>query len=396
MGHARYNRVPMHPLRTTRVPLSRRPPAPRFRPAAEGWVRGLALAMLVCVTWTGAARPAYAAPSGPTPTHGQTREFVDSAGRHVMLPHTVHRVFAAGPPAAILLYTLAPEKLLGWTRPLATAAHEYILPADRDLPVLGRLAGRGNTANLEAVLRARPDVIVDYGAMAPTYVSLANRAQAQTGIPYVLIDGSFDNIPTAYRLLGKMLGESARAQRLAHHAENTRREVARLRAQLPPGARPRVYYGRGPDGLVTGLRGSINVEALSVVGAVNVAAAAGKGGLREVSMEQVLAWDPGVILTLNPHFFHRVHRDPLWRGVRAVRDHRVYLAPDLPFGWFDRPPSVNRLMGVKWLLAVLYPRHAPQKLQQATREFYSLFYHVKLNDRQLHQLLENAGGTDQR
>lgn len=383
----------MPPLHTTRVPMPHPPPPQQFSTAVG---RGLALAALICASSVCAARAAGAAPGGPTTDRPQTREFVDSAGRHVMLPRTVHRVFAAGPPAAILLYTLAADKLLGWTRPLPAAARQYVAPDERNLPVLGRLSGRGNTANLETVLRRRPDVIVDYGSVAPTYVSLANRVQAQTGIPYVLIDGSFDTIPKAYRLLGKMLGASARAERLADYAEHTLRDVVRVRAQLPAGGGPGVYYGRGPDGLVTGLGGSINVELLGVVGAGNVAAAAGKGGLREVSMEQVLAWDPGVIVTLNPHFFRRVHSDPLWRGVRAVRDHRVYLAPDLPFGWFDRPPSVNRLMGVKWLLAVLYPRRAPQNLRQATREFYSMFYHVELDNRQLHQLLENAGGTDQR
>lgn len=376
--------------------MTRQPRVLRSHPAVAWWVRRLALVALVCVNGPGMAQPAAAAPGHPTARQGQAREFVDSAGRHITLPRTVHRVLAAGPPAAILLYTLAPEKLLGWTRPLHAAARQYIAPAERDLPVLGRLSGRGNTANLETVLRSRPDVIVDYGSVARTYVSLADRVQAQTGIPYVLIDGSFENIPKAYRLLGRMIGVGARAERLANYAERTVREVARVRAQLPPGNHPRVYYGRGPDGLVTGLEGSINVELLGVVGASNVAAAAGTGGLREVSMEQVLAWDPGVIVTLNPHFFRRVHRDPLWRGVRAVRNHRVYLAPDLPFGWFDRPPSVNRLMGVKWLLAVLYPRHAPQSLPQATREFYSLFYHVELNDRQLHQLLGSARGTDER
>ena len=322
----------------------------------------------------------------------QTRVFVDAAGRRVRLPLTVRRIFAAGPPAAILLYTLAPEKLLGWPRPLRAAEAEYIASAYRRLPALGRLTGRGNTANVEAVLEARPDVIVDYGSVTPTYVSLADRVQAQTGIPYVLIDGAFRNIPKAYRMLGELTGESARAERLANYAASTLREVSSLRAQVMPGARPRVYYGRGPDGLETGLGGSINLEVLDIVGAVNVAAAAGPGGLTSVSMEQVLAWDPQVILTLDPHFFRGIYTDPLWRGVRAVREHRVYLAPDVPFGWFDRPPSVNRLMGVKWLLAVLYPRHAPQDLRAATREFYSLFYHVELSDGQLRHLLEHAGG----
>ncbi len=55
-------------------------------------------------------------------------------------------------------------------------------------PEIGRITGRGNTANLETVLALRPDLILDVGATAGTFVSLAERVQQQTGIPYALLD----------------------------------------------------------------------------------------------------------------------------------------------------------------------------------------------------------------
>jgi iron complex transport system substrate-binding protein len=68
----------------------------------------------------------------------------------------------------------------------------------------------------------------------------------------------------------------------------------------------------------------------------------------------------------------------------------VYLAPSLPFGWFDRPPSVNRLIGVKWLMHVLYPQAVRGELANDVREFYRLFYHVELEAPQLDALLRDA------
>lgn len=132
------------------------------------------------------------------------------------------------------------------------------------------------------------------------------------------------------------------------------------------------------------------MEVLERVGGVNVAAAAGKGGLTKVSVEQVLAWNPDVILALDPRFYRSVATDPLWRSVKAVRDRRVYLAPNLPWGWFDAPPGVNRLIGVRWLMATLYPRQFPESLRDTTREFYKLFYQVELTDAQLGTLLTPA------
>ena len=131
------------------------------------------------------------------PAEAQGRTITDSAGRTVEIPDTVERVYAAGPPASILLYVLAPDKLTGWPRPPHDYERPYIAEPYRDLPATGRLTGRGDTANLEVVLRNRPDLIVDFGSVRDTYVSLANRVQAQTGIPYVLIDGRFDATPAA-------------------------------------------------------------------------------------------------------------------------------------------------------------------------------------------------------
>lgn len=163
--------------------------------------------------------------------------------------------------------------------------------------------------------------------------------------------------------------------------------VAGILAEAQEG-KPRVYYGRGTKGLETGARDAINVELLDVVAARNVAAdASQRRGLFTASMEQILNWNPQIILTLDPHFFSDVFANPMWITIDAVRQRRVYLAPRLPFGWFDRPPSVNRLIGVQWLLSVLYPQVADIDLHEVTREFYELFYQLRLDDPAIDRLL---------
>src|SRR5262245_5460006 len=99
----------------------------------------------------------------------EMRLVVDSAGRQVNVPAKIERVFAAGSPAAVFLYTLAPEKLLNWNLPLTAEERAYLPPRYADLPALGRLTGRGNTASVETVLSARPDIILDFGTINPTY-----------------------------------------------------------------------------------------------------------------------------------------------------------------------------------------------------------------------------------
>jgi iron complex transport system substrate-binding protein len=127
-------------------------------------------------------------------TAADKRVVVDSAGRKVEVPAKINRVFAAGGPASVFIYAIAPEKLLGWNRPLTSGERAYIPSRYANLPTLGRLTGCGNTSNVEAMLASRPDVILDYGAVNPTYISLAERVQQQTGVPYLLLDGSLSQL----------------------------------------------------------------------------------------------------------------------------------------------------------------------------------------------------------
>lgn len=321
------------------------------------------------------------------------RPFVDAAGRTVDVPERAKRILAAGPPASVLLYTLAPETMIGWVRAPSPDEAAFLTPETRGLPAYGRLTGKGNTANVEAVLTLKPDLIIDVGSTAPTYVSLADRVQAQTGIPYILLDGAIDRTGETYARLGELIGAPERAGDLAAHAESMIAEVKSRIDSIPADRRPRVYYARGPRGLETGVSGSINTEVLDRAGARNVAEGGGAAGLTTVSPEQVLAWNPDAIVSLDPAFRRGISTDPLWSTLGAVRAGRVYQTPRLPFGWFDSPPGINRLIGLRWLAGRLYPDLFPEPMEGITRDFYKRFYHVDLDAAQLDTLLRDEGAA---
>jgi iron complex transport system substrate-binding protein len=310
----------------------------------------------------------------------------DATGRAIEIPAKVARVFPAGPPAAILLYTLAPELLIGWPRANRPEECEFMIPDVCRRPEVGRITGRGNTANLEVVLALKPDLILDVGSTNETFVSLARRVQEQTGIPYALLDGRFDASPATYRTLGALTRRERDAEALAKFAEDTMKTIRGRVDAMAESQRPRVYYARGPRGLETGLGGSINVETIEFLRARNVAAER-KGGLAQVSIEQVLLWNPDVIVTIDRDFAASVRSDPMWASVKAVRDGRVHLSPKLPFGWVDFPPSVNRLVGLWWLAKILYPEQFPEDIFALTRDFYTRFYHVTPSDAQIERVL---------
>lgn len=318
--------------------------------------------------------------------HG--RLVTDSAGRQVEIPDRVDRVFAAGPPASILIYVLRPDVLTGWPRALREAERPYVAPDYRDLPETGRLTGRGGEANLERVIAARPDVIIDFGSIGDTYVDLADRVQAQTGIPYLLIDGRLRHTPGALRLVAGVLGVESRGELLARDIEDTFHRLEKMLADVADAQRPSVFMARGRDGLETGVLGSINTEIIEWAGGRNVIRGQfGQRGLVRTSVEHVIAANPDTIITWDPGFFSDVLRKPEWQAIDAVKNRRIFLSPMLPFGWIDRPPSLNRIIGLRWLAGLFHPDKWREDLPAITRRFYSLYYHVDLDNASLARLI---------
>lgn len=315
--------------------------------------------------------------------HGAAaRNIVDAVGRSVAVPDHVERVFAAGPPASATLYVVAPDRMLGWIRAPSDAARAFLPQRYAELPVVGRLTGKEDPADLDRVKRLAPDLILDVGTVSPQYAALAEKVQRETGIPYLLLDGSLRATPDLLRNLGEILGVPERGAALAAWAERALAEAGGRGVEQ----RRRAYFGRGAEGLETGGAGFINVEGLEVAGLVNVAAALDPGW-HHVTPAQVAQWQPDLILTEQPGLPAKLAADPAWSGVAAVGAGGVHVAPSAPFGWVEGPPGPNRLLGLYWLDAVAYTGAAQADLAERARDFYQLFYGVELTPAALDTLL---------
>ena len=311
------------------------------------------------------------------------------------MPDHIGRVFAAGGPAAVAVYVLRPDAMVGWPRAMRDEEKPYVLAGVRELPEVGIITGRGDTANIEILLKNNPDLIVDFGSTRGTFVSLADSTQSRTGIPYVLVDGRFEATAASLRLLGSMLGVPDRGETLARYAEDLFARVDTAVAGVPEVQRPRVYLARGPDGLETGLKGSINTEIIERAGGRNVADGGDqRRGIANVSPEQVLLWNPDIIVTWDRNFFDRVTRrpDPVWQSVKAVVARARLSRADRAIR-LDRPAAVAQPPDRPRVAGQHLPRReVPFDIVKETRTFYKLFYHVDVCDADLETLIAWADG----
>ena len=299
-------------------------------------------------------------------------------------PPAFRRIYAAGPPAEVLLHALAPERLLGWTTQKPEAALALLGASERKLPVLGGINGRGRPVSPEELLAAKVELIVDAGTVNDGMLSTSEHTAKQLGVPYLLIDGRLDQAAEQVRLLGKLL-DSPHTGKLTALAEQALAFAAQ-RAAERRSSPPTVYLARGEDGLETGRGGSIHTEVIGMIGAKSVGDdLEGSGGLAKVSLERVLQWQPEWIVTQDAKFARQVAANPLWRGVEAVTRRRVGLLPRLPYGWIDSPPGINRLLGIYALDAALSGRPSKEQREHILPLMQAL-YHRQPDAAQLRML----------
>ncbi len=355
----------------------------------------------VCFSFAGCNREETSKNAEAMEVSNQRKEITDMAGRKVVVPVNINKIYSTGRPGAIMLYTTAPDQLLGWCLSLTDNEAAYMEPKYLGLPVLGLMQGSNNSANREEIMKRAPDVIFTVTTIDKTTIEQADELQDILGIPVVMGDIRLENLPKCYELTGELTGEIDRAKVLSDYCTKTIEDAKQIREQIPENKRKKIYYAQGSNGLQTATRGSAHMEVIELVGGESVIDTKETlNGKVSVNMEQVLKSDPEVIIVsysvshtdlLGEEIFQIMSNgQDAWENVKAVKNEEVYITPCLPYNWLDLPPSANRLIGVYWLGNLFYPEYYNFELEDKTKEFYKLFYRIDLTNEQLTEILSGA------
>lgn len=340
------------------------------------------------------AQTAATAPASSGSAAGATQVITDMAGRQVTIPKTVKSVYCAVPTAEAMITSLCPEKLIGVVNKPSKDALKYLSPDVANLPAIGGWMGQQVTANIENIVKLAPDVIIYMSTDIKTDQTPA-QIQKQTNIPVIVVSSALADTAKAYRFLGQCLGVSDRAETLASYCGKIMTKIKDDVAKVPAADRVTVYYAESKGGLSTDPTGSNHTEVLDLINVKNVADVeklAGQG-MTSVSIEQVINWNPAVILVSGstPANYHEILTNSSWKNIKAVQDGNVYLTPMLPYDWFDRPPDVMRIIASEWFANKIYPQYVKIDANSEIKNFFKLFYDVDLTDSQITALLAAPG-----
>ena len=323
----------------------------------------LLLALALLLTACGAPAASEPAPDG---TNGYPLTLTDQAGRTVTLEDQPERIVSGYYISTSLLIALgAADKLVGIEakadkRPIyALAAPELIA-----LPNVGS----AKEFDLEGCAALDPDLVI-----LPRKLQNAADTLAQLGIPVLLIDPE-DRVRVAemVELVGDAVGAQDRAQELAAF---TARETARLEDALADADRPAVYLA-GNSSLLSTAGGAMYQSGLiELAGGENAAAGITDAYWANIDYEQLLVWDPDVIVLASDAAYtvDDVLEDPNLSSCTAVENGAVYQMPNDAEAWDSPVPS--GILGAVWLSSVLHPESCPQRESDAViTEFYEEFY----------------------
>lgn len=317
----------------------------------------------------------------------------DMGGRTVELPEKIEKVYGANPMSTILLFTLVPDKIIGWNSQIPNK--ECLPEKYSKLPVIGSMGSKQQAASPETILTYNPDIIIfAQTEINDQAISKADDLSNQLGKPVVLINGSFESSENTYELLGKVFSCSERSKELIQYYKNTLAKIEEVKSKIKAEDKISVYYGKEDNALTTSGNQSVHAKLIDMVGGVNAASSVEGSNDAIISIENVIKWQPDAILLSEANnnekeSSNKINNSDKWKGIKAVENKKVYVSPQLIFSWFDRPPSINELIGIKWLAETLYPNYYNLNIKNEIKDFYQVFYNISLKDEQIDEILSN-------
>lgn len=324
----------------------------------------------------------------------------DQRGKRLTFSRPVRRVVTIPMPAAALAVAVdgGPGHLAGMHSSSWTAMHDGIMgqlfPAALRVP--HDIASPDFVPNVESIVALDPDVVVQWGDRGGGLTApLESAGLKVVGLTY----GTQQDLTTWITLFGTLLGRKARAAQLNAWMHGRLAQFG----SPPAGKAPSVlYFNRYLGGFKVAGRGTYNDFCAKLVGATNPATGP-RGltgsGMVGVDVEQVLAWDPDVLLLGNfdAAVPADVYRDPVLRDLAAVRAKRVYKVPLGGYRW--DPPSQESPLMWRWLSMIAFPDGPAFDLRGQVVDDYRFLYGRTPTSGQLDGVLRLAAnaasaGTD--
>ncbi len=299
----------------------------------------------------------------------------DASGRVVTFDEQPERIVSGNYiPTSMLLALGLKDQLVG-IEAKADKRNIYRLAAPEviDLPSVGSM----KDFSVEAVMALDPDLVI-----LPLKLKDAGQTLSDMGVKTILINTeSYEDLLSTMNLLAKVTGTDA--DKLVEYYAQMQAMMAEMTADRE---KKRVYLSGNSDFLLTAGKAMFQDTLLSMAGGENVAAQIEDAYWASISYEQLLTYDPEVIIMASDAAYTRedLLNDPVLQGVAAIKNKEVYALPSSVESW-DSPLPAS-ILGSLWIMCRLYPDlYTEEALFSEINTFYETFYGFSVTEELLMQ-----------
>ncbi len=241
----------------------------------------------------------------------------------------------------------------------------------------------GNDFNFEDIVQTDPQVIFD------STENLRDKCN-EVGIPLVnCLFKTFDEMKKSIELSGQVFGGDAPsiASRYNDELDQVLADVTAKTGSVETEKRPKVLHGNSVYTLTIDGTGTIIDSWINAAGGRNAVDASTTGNASaKFSLEQIVSWNPDVIITGKASEVQSILSDPNWSSISAVQNKQVYVNPKGVFGW-DRY-GVEELLQIQWAAALLHPDLFPNlDINTQVKKFYTDYLNYELTDNDVELIL---------
>lgn len=295
----------------------------------------------------------------------------DAAGREVTIEEAPQTLVSGYYITTSMLIALGhADKLVGIeakadTRPIYALAAPELL----ELPSVGT----AKEFDLEGCAALHPDLVI-----LPLKLKDTVPALEELGLTVLTVNPeSLEQLNETIRLFNTVIGDPVKGWELLDYNQKTQEFLAEKLADVE---KPRVYLAGNSSYLSTAGAAMYQNSLLELGGGENVAAALEDTYWADVSYEQLLSWNPEVIIMASDAAYSKdeLLADPQLQQLDAVQNGRVYAMPSAFESWDSPVPSA--LVGSRWVASVLHgEQYAFEQFQADAADFYRQFYGVEID-----------------
>ncbi|MFN0213866.1 MAG: ABC transporter substrate-binding protein [Saprospiraceae bacterium] len=240
-----------------------------------------------------------------------------------------------------------------------------------------KVCSKAFSPNIEELIRLQPDIILSWSMFGEVNAQIQGFGFNVVGINY---DGSDQNDRDMVNMVAKTMGRETMADSLMQWRDSTLKQIRAISDPIPPEKRPKVIFFYNYETLRVGGEKCYENFCINLAGGWNMGA--GLGIDRCVNLEQILEWDPDIILFggwLNNTSPEDIYQNPILSDLSAVRNRRVFRVPI----W----ASNESVLIWKFMAELIQPDLFDFKMREEIHKSYSWQYKINLTEEDIDQVL---------